>query len=57
MARQRSFVYRHPLVTLAVILGVEVALVATLHLVLGWSLLAITVVGLVVLIVVSVLMG
>jgi hypothetical protein len=52
-----TFVSRHPLVTIGIILVVELALIGTLHLLLGWSLLAVAVACLVALVVVSVLMG
>lgn len=48
---------RHPIVTVGIILAVELLLIGMLHLVLGWSVLAIAVVGLVALVLVSVLMG
>lgn len=57
MARRQAFVYRHPFATLAIIVAVELTLVATLHLVLGWSPLTIVMVGLVALILVVILMG
>lgn len=57
MAGRQPFVSRHPLVVIVIILAVELALLGTLHLVLGWSYLAVAVAGLVVLVLVSVLMG
>jgi len=40
MAGRQPFVSRHPLVAIVIILAVELALLGTLHLVLGWSYLA-----------------
>ncbi|MBP2370463.1 hypothetical protein [Pseudonocardia parietis] len=57
MTPRQAFVYRHPFLTIGGILAVELGLIATLHLVLGWSTLAIVVVGLVVLVVATLLMG
>lgn len=57
MAGRPPFVYRHPFVTTAVILAVELALIVGLHVLLGWSLLAVALAGLVVLVLVMLLMG
>lgn len=57
MARRQPFVSRHPFVSVVIILGVELALLGILHVVLGWSYLAVALMGIVVLLVVSVLMG
>ncbi|TCK21903.1 hypothetical protein [Pseudonocardia endophytica] len=55
--QQRSFVARHPLLAIAIILAVELVLLGFFHLVLGWSYLAVALAGLVVLVLVSLLMG
>ena len=52
-----TFVSRHPLVTVVVILVVELLLLGALHLVLGWSYLAVAVAGLVALVLISLLTG
>ncbi len=57
MARRQAFVSRHPLVSVVIILALELLLLGALHLLLGWSYLAIAVAGLVVLVVVSMVMG
>lgn len=57
MSRQRSFVSRHPFLAVVLILAVELILLGTLHVVLGWSYLAVAAAGLVVLVLVSLLMG
>lgn len=57
MGRPQPFVSRHPLLTVVIILVVELALLGLLHVVLGWSYLAVALTGLVVLVLASVLMG
>ncbi len=57
MARRQAFVSRHPLVSVVIILALELLLLGALHLLLGWSYLAIAVAGLVVLVVVSMVLG
>ncbi len=57
MARRQTFVSRHPFVAVVIILAVELVLITGLHLALGWSLLTVAVVGVVVLVLVSLLMG
>jgi hypothetical protein len=58
MAQQeRSFVSRHPLLAIVIILAIELVLLGFFHVVLGWSYLAVALAGLVVLVLVSLLMG
>lgn len=57
MARRQPFVSRHPFAAVVIILAIELLLLGTLHVVLGWSYLGVAAAGLVVLVLVSLLMG